>query len=380
MIVRLSPAHLSGKITVPPSKSHAQRLLIAAWLAGDMGKVRLTNPSADIAACVRCLHALEEENPTLDCGDSGAVLRFLTPVAAARGGARMTGSRQLSARPMGDLLNALSANGCTISGDTLPFSVSGTLHGGVYTLPGDVSSQFVSGLLFALPGLSEDSEIRLTSPLQSAGYAEMTRSVLAKFHVTGRKTADGFFVPGRQQYLLPEGELVPEGDWSAAAVWLAVNALGGEAKLSGLTRGSLQGDERMEALSKSLPDCADLADVPDLLPLLSVLAAFKKTDTRFLHVGRLRYKESDRLAGCERMICALGGRAQAFADELLVRAQPLSGGRTDAQGDHRMAMAAAAAACACRQDVVLSGAESVDKSYPAFWADYQQLGGQMHVL
>jgi 3-phosphoshikimate 1-carboxyvinyltransferase len=380
MIVRLSPAHLSGKITVPPSKSHAQRLLIAARLAGDKSRVRLTESSADIAACVRCLDALEGENPTLDCGDSGAVLRFLTPVAAMCGGARMTGSRQLSARPMGDLLSALSANGCRISGDTLPFSVSGTLHGGVYTLPGNVSSQFVSGLLFALPRLSEDSEIRLTSPLQSAGYAEMTRSVLAKFGVTSRKTADGFFVPGRQQYTLPAGELVPEGDWSAAAVWLTVNALGGDIALSGLTRGSLQGDERMEKLCGSLPDCADLADIPDLLPLLSVLAAFKKTDTRFLHVGRLRYKESDRLNGCADMICALGGRAEASGDELLVHAQPLSGGRADAQGDHRMAMAAAAAACACRQDVVLSGAESVDKSYPAFWADYQQLGGQMHVL
>ena len=381
MIARLSPAALRGDVTAPPSKSDAQRLLIAVWLAGDIDRVQLNGAqSADIAACVRCLHALDAPQPCLDCGDSGAVLRFLTPVAAALGGARMTGSHQLAARPMDALLHALAENGCRISGDCLPFSLSGGLRGGVYALPGDVSSQFISGLLFALPLLAQDSEIHLTSPLRSAGYVDMTRDVLRRFGVRSMRTEDGFSVPGGQTYRLPAHELAPEGDWSGAAVWLAVNALGGRIALRGLKDDSLQSDRRMAQLARALPDTVDIADIPDLLPLLCVLAAFQPTGTRFTHAGRLRYKESDRLNGCARLICDLGGLAQAEEDALLVQPRPLTGGETDARGDHRMAMAAAAAACACPQGVLLRGAECVDKSYPAFWADYKRLGGQMHVL
>lgn len=380
MIARLLPAMLQGEVVVPPSKSHAQRLLIAAWLAGDISRVQVVVSSADIAACVRCLHALDAAAPCLDCGDSGAVLRFLTPVAAALGGARITGSAQLAARPMDALLHALSQNGCRISGEALPFCVSGTLRGGVYTLPGDISSQFISGLLFALPLLEQDSEIRLTSPLQSAGYVEMTRDVLHRFGVRSARTEHGFSVTGGQAYHLPAEALVPEGDWSGAAVWLAVNALGGRITLHGLRDDSLQADRRMAQLACVMPDTVDIADIPDLLPLLCVLAAFKGTDTRFTHAGRLRYKESNRLDGCAQLICNLGGQAEAGEDALLVRAYPLTGGQADAHGDHRMAMAAAAAACVCPQGVLLHGCECVDKSYPAFWADYKRLGGQMHVL
>ena len=381
MIARLSPAALRGDVTAPPSKSDAQRLLIAAWLAGDIDRVQLNGAkSADIAACVRCRHALDAPQPCLDCGDSGAVLRFLTPVAAALGGARMTGSHQLAARPMDALLHALAANGCRISGDCLPFSLSGALRGGVYTLPGDISSQFISGLLFALPLLGQDSQIRLTSPLRSAGYVEMTLAVLRRFGVRVARTDRGFSVPGGQTYRLPAHKLAPEGDWSGAAVWLAVNALGGRIALRGLKDDSLQSDRRMAQLACALPDTVDIADIPDLLPLLSVLAAFQPAATRFTHAGRLRYKESDRLNGCARLICDLGGLAQAEEDALLVQPRPLTGGETDAHGDHRMAMAAAAAACACPQGVLLRGAACVDKSYPAFWADYKRLGGQMHVL
>ena len=357
MIARLFPAALQGEVTAPPSKSDAQRLLIAAWLSGDIDRVQLSGAqSADIAACMRCLHALGTPEPCLDCGDSGAVLRFLTPVAAALGGARMTGSHQLAARPMG------------------------ALRGGVYTLPGDISSQFISGLLFALPLLGQDSQIRLTSPLRSAGYVDMTRDVLRHFGVRSMRTEDGFSVPGGQTYRLPADNLTPEGDWSGAAVWLAVNALGGRIALRGLKDDSLQSDRRMAQLACALPGTVDIADIPDLLPLLSVLAAFQPAATRFTHAGRLRYKESDRLTGCARLICDLGGLALAEEDALLVQPRPLTGGETDAHGDHRMAMAAAAAACVCPQGVLLRGAECVDKSYPAFWADYKRLGGQMHVL
>ena len=258
MIARLFPAALRGDVTAPPSKSDAQRLLIAAWLAGDIDRVQLNGAqSADIAACVRCLHALDAPQPCLDCGDSGAVLRFLTPVAAALGGARMTGSHQLAARPMGALLHALAENGCRISGDCLPFSLSGGLRGGVYALPGDISSQFISGLLFALPLLGQDSQIHLTSPLRSAGYVDMTRDVLRRFGVRSMRTENGFSVPGGQTYRLPAHELAPEGDWSGAAVWLAVNALGGRIALRGLKDDSLQSDRRMAQLACALVRLAE---------------------------------------------------------------------------------------------------------------------------
>ena len=208
----------------------------------------------------------------------------------------------------------------------------------------------------------------------------MTRDVLRRFGVRSMRTEDGFSVPGGQTYRLPAHDLAPEGDWSGAAVWLAVNALGGRIALRGLKDDSLQSDRRMAQLARALPGTVDIADIPDLLPLLCVLAAFKPAGTRFTHAGRLRYKESDRLNGCARLICDLGGLAQAEENALLVQPRPLTGGETDARGDHRMAMAAAAAACACPQGVLLRGAECVDKSYPAFWADYKRLGGQMHVL
>lgn len=382
MILRLLPSHLAGTVSAPPSKSHAQRLLIAAWLAGDVTRVSLpAHPNADIAACVRCLHALEDNAPRLHCQDSGAVLRFLTPVAAALHGAYMDGSAQLRARPMQSLLDVLRQNGCTVSQDTLPFSISGGLRGGEYAIAGDISSQFISGLLFALPLLAQDSRIRLTTPLVSAGYVDMTRAVLSRFGVDVLPLPDGFAIAGGQRYCLPEGVLCPEGDWSSAAVWLAINALGGKVRVQGLSNDSLQGDRRMAKLCSDLPDTVDIRDIPDLLPLLSVLATQKTCATRFTHAGRLRYKESDRLSGSAQLICSLGGEARVInEDTLAVQPAPLSGGTVDAQGDHRMAMAAAAAACLCPQGVVLHGAQCVDKSYPAFWQDYALLGGKAHVL
>lgn len=382
MILHLSPSRLAGRISAPPSKSHAQRLLIAAWLAGDIARVSLPScPNADIAACMHCLHALEAAQPRLHCQDSGAVLRFLTPVAAALHGAHIDGSVQLRARPMQSLLDVLRQNGCTISQDTLPFCISGGLHGGEYAIAGNISSQFISGLLFALPLLEQDSRIRLTTPLVSAGYVDMTLDVLARFGICVSPLPDGFGIAGGQRYQLPQGMLCPEGDWSSAAVWLAINALGGRVTVQGLRSDSLQGDRRMAKLCADLPYTVDISDIPDLLPLLSVLATQKTSATRFTHAGRLRYKESDRLTGSARLICALGGNARVADDDtLLVYPVRLSGGTVDAQGDHRMAMAAAAAACVCPQGVVLHGAQCVDKSYPAFWQHYALLGGKTHVL
>lgn len=403
MTVTIQPGAAQGTLAAIPSKSAAHRLLICAALADRPTRVVCPQSSQDIDATLRCLQGLgaqitqredgyeviplDRDKPVqegvLDCGESGSTLRFLLPVAGALG-AQVTfqTAGRLVQRPMGPLVEQLEENGCAVTLDQehKTIAIAGRLMPGVYQLPGNISSQFISGLLFALPLLGQDSQIRLTSPLRSAGYVDMTRDVLRRFGVRSMRTEDGFSVPGGQTYRLPAHELAPEGDWSGAAVWLAVNALGGRIALRGLKDDSLQSDRRMAQLACTLPGTVDIADIPDLLPLLCVLAAFKPAGTRFTHAGRLRYKESDRLNGCARLICDLGGLAQAEEDALLVQPRPLTGGETDARGDHRMAMAAAAAACVCPQGVLLRGAECVDKSYPAFWADYKRLGGQMHVL
>ena len=397
MIARLFPAALRGEVTTPPSKSDAQRLLIAAWLAGDIDRVQLNGAqSADIAACVRCLHALSNPEPCLDCGDSGAVLRFLTPVAAALGGARMTGSHQLAARPMGALLHALAENGCRVSGGSLPFAVSGGLRGGVYALPGDVSSQFISGLLFALPLLSGSSELIVTGERESASYLDLTLRALADFGVVPRQSAGGWTV--LPQPCRRPGLVRVEGDWSNAAPWLCLGALGGESvTVTGMDMDSLQGDkaicqvltrmgarisvtgDRVTALwGRRTPADIDAKDIPDLVPVLAAVAAATPGTTRITGAARLRLKESDRLETTARALSALRGQVEQTEDGLIIQGRAaLEGGRVDAAGDHRIAMAAAVASGACTGPVVVTGAQAVEKSYPTFWKSLRALGKEV---
>ena len=398
MIARLFPAALRGEVTTPPSKSDAQRLLIAAWLAGDIDRVQLNGAqSADIAACVRCLHALSNPEPCLDCGDSGAVLRFLTPVAAALGGARMTGSHQLAARPMGALLHALAENGCRVSGGSLPFAVSGGLRGGVYALPGDVSSQFISGLLFALPLLGQDSQIRLTSPLRSAGYVDMTRDVLRRFGVRSMRTEDGFSVPGGQTYR-PCAYTV-EGDYSQAAFLAVLGAARGGVAVTGLREDSLQGDRaildilaRCGARIIRTDDAAlfeksdlrgteiDLADCPDLGPVLMVLGALCKGETVIRNAARLRMKESDRIAAMEQELRKMGAELFSTQDTVTVRGGALHGADgLYGHNDHRVVMALAVAAYAAGVPAAIGGAEAINKSWPDFFETVRALGGKVEL-
>ena len=380
MNVRITPALLHGAVTAPPSKSDAHRLLIAAALAGDMDRVRGAGVSADITATRACLTALLQGDRVLDCCDSGSTLRFLTPVAAALGGGTLTGSAQLAARPIRPLLKVLRAQGCEVKGDALPFSVGGGMHSGEYALPGDISSQFVSGLLFALPLLPGDSRIVLTTPLQSRGYVDMTVNTLGRFGIAVHETEDGYDVPGGQRYGLPAGNIWPEGDWSGAAFWYVANALGSKIEIDGVRDDSAQGDRAIAALCRELPDEVDMRDIPDLLPVLSVLACAKKGETRFTHAERLRIKESDRLSASERLIRDLGGDAVCGENELTVRGKRLRGGTVDGMHDHRMVMAAAIAATVAQQPVTILGAEAADKSYPAFFEDYRRLGGKWDVV
>lgn len=421
MNVICAPAALHGEIAAIPSKSDVHRKLICAACSENGGFLPLRAPyCADIAATIRCLTALgagfsQEQNglritpirrqphAALDCGESGSTLRFLLPVAmAVCNDITVTGSGRLPERPIGTLTDAMSAHGVQFSCGTLPLSASGALAGGVYEIAGNISSQFLSGLLMALPLCDADSEIRLTTPLQSAAYVNMTLDTLRLFGADIQVSTENdllrYRIKGGQTLRFPDAPEV-DGDWSNAAFWLTAGAIQPEnsVTVTGISHDSVQGDK---AICDILQDagavlydspqnrsvtvsCGEIRnftvsmeEIPDLLPILAVRAACCPEGTsHFLHAERLRLKESDRLTATAELLRAIGGRVDEHPDGLTVYGGQLTGGTVDAQNDHRLVMAAAIAALRCKEPVTILGAEAVNKSYPAFFADYKALGG-----
>ncbi len=415
----ISPSVIRGTLTPPPSKSAAHRLLIAAALAGE-GRVRGLSLSADMEATLRAVRGLgvsvrldgdaacfapapPSSSPSplpVDCGESGSTLRFLIPLYAARGiPAVFTGHGRLPERPLGVYADCLPPHGVTLSAASgLPLTVTGRLTGGHFALPGDVSSQFITGLLFALPLCREDSRIRLTTPLESAGYVDMTLQVLRQAGIRVEPLEDGWFIPGSQTYR-PLDTAV-ESDWSQAAFLLAAGALGGEVTLTGLNPASAQGDRealslfrRFGAAVEEAPGrivCRkaplhgidiDAAQIPDLVPVLAVTAALADGVTHITGAARLRLKESDRLAAVADGIRRLGGRVEEGPDSLTITGvSRLAGGRAEGYNDHRIVMALSMAALGCEAPVTVTDAQSVAKSWPAFFEDYRAIGGTAHVI
>lgn len=408
-------APLCGTVASIPSKSQAHRLLICAALANDASYVQCSGTSADILATVHCLQGLGAEIRRVSGGfvvepvgksakhdvlkpqESGSTLRFLLPVAGALGFAgafEMEG--RLPQRPLAPLDDELLCHGMQLSrpAENL-LAVSGQLCSGAYTLPGDVSSQFISGLLFALPLLPGDSTLTITGKWESVEYIHMTLRALRQYGIAVTQTATGFQIPGGQTYR-PPVEAVVEGDWSNAAFWLCAGALT-DAGLTvrGLDPESPQGDKEILSILRQFGaqvQCSgdaitvsggnlqgivlDASDVPDLVPVVSVVAAAANGETRITGAARLRIKESDRLEAVSALLSALGGNVQQLPDGLIIQGgTPLTGGTVSAFGDHRIAMSAAVAAMLANGPVTVTGAQAVEKSYPAFWGDYQKLGG-----
>ena len=417
-----------GRVEIPPSKSAAHRLVLGAALSRGQCVLSHVDMSEDIAATVGAVEALgvrtsyDPETSALsvdarglcgkeaviDCGESGSTLRFLIPVAAALGArAHFVGRGRLPSRPLGVYEELLPEKGVAL--DTqggLPLELSGKLQSGVYRLPGNVSSQFVTGLLMALPLLEGDSEIVLTSPLESQGYVELTLSVLRDFGVSAQATGRGWKVPGGQCYRARSCQV--EGDWSQAAFFLCMAAVSGRpVEIAGLREDSLQGDKacvelfgrfgletrweggilqarnpRWEEPYRGLKGFViDAAQIPDMVPSLAVCAALSQGETRIVHAQRLRLKESDRLAAMEEALQSLGGRVVPTEDGLAIQGVPqLSGGSAQGKNDHRVVMALAAAALGSAGDVTVTDAQSIRKSYPRFFEDFRKLGGSAHVL
>ena len=404
----ITPGPLEGTVTPPPSKSMAHRAILAAALTNGTSTIQNVALSQDIEATLRCITALggawEQEGdrlrvsgvwcrewdtaalPHLDCGESGSTLRFLIPIALTlNNGGVFTGRGRLMERPQKPYFDIFDEKGIFYEQKDGALTVKGELKPGEYRLPGNVSSQFVTGLLYALPLLEGESRIVLTSPLESRGYVDMTLDVLDRFGVRVEVLEDGFLVPGDQVFQARDFTI--EADWSQAAFWLAAGLLGNPVLTVGLSDQSTQGDRVIDEHFASFAWGTwrtveiDVSDCPDLLPPLAVMAAFHDGTTRLTNAARLRLKESDRLATVTKMLTALGGQVEEGPDWLAIPGTRfLKGGTVDGANDHRIVMAAAIAATRCTGPVTILGAEAVNKSYPTFWEEYKRLGGEFDVL
>ncbi len=404
MNVTIIPGKLSGCVTPPTSKSQGHRLLLAAALAQGESVIAGLSPSKDIEATLSCIRALgaqvrqeedglhvagcggtvdREKPPFFDCGESGSTLRFLIPISlAVAGGGSFTGHGRLMERPLQPYFDLFKEKDIYYAQMGDKAGLEGELTSGEYKLPGDVSSQFVTGLLYALPLLDGDSRICITTPLESRAYVDMTLDALARFGVTAHWEGEQtLLVPGKQHYR--PAKVPVEGDWSQAAFWLAARTLGSDVDILGMDETSRQGDKCMAAQCERLSQDGDVeldvSQCPDLVPALGAVAAVGRGTTYIVNAARLRMKESDRLAAVANVLNAMGGQVTQLPDGLVITGRDsLAGGvEIDSHNDHRIAMMAAVAATRCEKPVVVLGGQCVAKSYPNFWEDYQALGGDI---
>ncbi|MDD2402692.1 MAG: 3-phosphoshikimate 1-carboxyvinyltransferase [Clostridia bacterium] len=444
MNVKITPAALGGSIRAISSKSDAHRILICSALADKPTKIKLGAVSKDIKATLSCLEALGcridfIDNDTLvitpvwenikydtqiDCDESGSTLRFLLPVIASLGiTSHISGKGRLPKRPLSPLKEELSAHGVKFSGEQLPLCISGKLESGKFSLAGNVSSQFITGLLFALPLANKDSEIVLTSKIESKGYIDMTVSTLRRFGIEIEESENSYKVKGCQKYISPQtinenikdgtketiNEAVSEainvdGDWSNAAFWLVAGAIARinseGITVAGLDMKSCQGDKEIVNIlrkfganvhvdgssvsikkGKLIATDIDASQIPDLVPIIAVLASVSSGTTKIYGAKRLRIKESDRLSSVCQLIAGLGGDITERDEGLIIKGRErLIGGRVDSCSDHRIAMAAAIASTVCENTVMIENAQAVEKSYLNFWSDFKMLGGKFNVI
>ena len=409
MNITLDNQTRKGTVKVIQSKSFAHRIMLAAALAevtgGGRTEVLLENDSEDIRATRRVIAALGRGENLLDCGESGTTFRFIVPICAALGWqeeTRFTGQGRLLQRPMGPLMEAMEPHGTAFSYEENALVCRGRLKSGEYTIASNVSSQYISGLLFALPLLEGDSVLHLTGTVESRPYIDITLDVLKDFGIEIHEPESGLFlIPGGQVYSGPS-KMEVEGDWSNAAFWMAVGIIGGgPVTVTGLNLQSVQGDraicdvlrrfgaviqesEEAGSVTCSRPENGvlhgcdiDVKDIPDAVPILSVVAAAAAGDTKLFNAGRLRIKESDRLQTVSAMLTALGASVEEGQDWLVIHgAGPdanLAGGTVDGAGDHRIVMSGAVAAMLCTGPVTILGAQAVNKSYPGFFEEREKM-------
>ncbi len=407
----IEPGKLTGNLAVPQSKSMAHRSLIMAFLAGDvsLAKIDEKNASDDIFATKEALGKLQayldsekksEEPVEIDCKESGSTLRFLIPLVAVLGiPTRFIGHGRLPQRPIKEYEGVFENSGAQMlyrdqTGLSLPLEIKGKMRAGEYALPGNVSSQYISGLLMALSSESEPSRIRLSTALESEPYVNMTIDVMEGFGCTVVREKNGYYLAGGPKTKRTSAFDV-EADYSQAAFWLVANYLGSALCLTNLPGKTSQGDRAIETLLAGLREVAykdrekvfemDARDVPDLVPVFAVAAAATDCETHIVHAERLALKESDRLASTAGMLRVLGVDVEVYPDGMTIhgkKALPgekvFSGGEIDTHKDHRLVMASAIAATVAKETIWIKDPVAVEKSYPTFFEEYLDLGGSIH--
>lgn len=381
MNVTIHPRPLQGQIHIIPSKSQAHRDLICAAFAKGETALICPQTNLDMDATADCLNALGARitkteygyhiepiesipgSASLLCRESGSTLRFLLPIVGALG---VDGTFHLEGRlpqrPLSPLWEEMERMGCSLTRPTeSTIRCCGKLKSGCYSIDGGISSQFITGLMFALPLIEGESELKILGKVESKPYIHMTQVAIDRFSYPNTSSP---------------GNVTVEGDWSNGAFFLAANALGSNLEIMGLDPHSPQGDRAAAHWIKALNDhhIIDCADIPDLVPILSIVAAANE-GAEFTNIRRLRLKESDRVDAVIQMITGLGGSASATDDRLVIHGTGLVGGTVDSMGDHRIAMAAAIGSITCSETVTILGADAVSKSYPLFWEEYGRLGG-----
>lgn len=417
--VRVMPTVFHGEVTLPPSKSDVHRAILCAALSKGKSVISPVDLSQDISATIDCAKALGAEitvegntayvdgtnlfsskEAVLNCRESGSTLRFFIPVAAV-GGVNTTfiGKGRLPQRPIGIYLDCLPKAGvqCITQGG-LPLKINGKLQSGEFTVPGDVSSQFITGLLLALPLTGEDSKIVLSSSLESVGYINMTIRTMAKFGIKVEVTDYGYFIKGGQSY--KPCNYICEGDWSQAGFFMAAGALGGNVTLKGLRTDSIQGDKAcMEIFSRFGAKVTidsdkinvtadklkgieiDARQIPDLVPIFAVTAAFAEGTTNIYGAERLRIKESDRLNAICTCLKKIGVDVTEKPDGLIINGiSQANGGCVEGYNDHRIVMSMSIAVEKSANFIEITDKESINKSYPAFFEDYKKIMGKIEEI
>lgn len=417
--VKFSPFVPNGTVNVPPSKSDVHRAIICAAMANGVSRISPVALSNDIKATIGCIKALgadavlennvltvdgtnmyKNKTALLDCGESGSTLRFFIPIAAVGNiNATFVGKGKLPQRPIGIFTEALPKAGtvCKTEGG-LPLEIKGQLKSGIFEIPGNVSSQFITGLLLALPILEGDSEIILTSPLESVGYIAMTIRTMKQFGVNIQATEKGWHIKGGQSY--KTCDYTTDGDWSQAAFFTVLGAIGSKVTVKGVAKDSTQGDKKCAEIlarfgakvtqldnevtvekGKLKAITIDASQIPDLVPVLSVCAAFAEGTTKIINAERLRIKECDRLKATAELLNNLGGKVKELSDGLeITGVSSLKGGNVNGYNDHRIVMSAAVCAARSDEDITATFAMSINKSYPDFYIDYNSIGGKANVL
>ena len=403
--VKFSPFVPNGTVNVPPSKSDVHRAIICAAMANGVSRISPVALSNDIKATIGCIKALgadavlennvltvdgtnmyKNKTALLDCGESGSTLRFFIPIAAV-GNINATFTEALPK----------AGTVCKTEGG-LPLEIKGQLKSGIFEIPGNVSSQFITGLLLALPILEDDSEIVLTSPLESVGYIAMTIRTMKQFGVNIQATEKGWHIKGGQSY--KTCDYTTDGDWSQAAFFMVLGAVSGKVTVKGVAKDSTQGDKKCAEILAQFGAkvtqldnevtvekgelkaiTIDASQIPDLVPVLSVCAAFAEGTTKIINAERLRIKECDRLKATAELLNNLGGKVKELSDGLeITGVSSLKGGNVNGYNDHRIVMSAAVCAARSDEDITATFAMSINKSYPDFYIDYNSIGGKANVL